>query len=188
MLLVFLPSLDFILTFLACLRAGVVAVPVYPPDPRRVRAYVTAFSATAKSCGAKVALTHAPFLSAVSLSHLKSTALRFMGFGAGASAASVAEAFPDLAWQDVAKVAAVPTGAGASTSASVPAIDASSRGDLAFLQYTSGSTAEPKGVMISHGNLGHNLSTIVRSLQAGTDTVVVSWLPQYHDMGLIGEW
>lgn len=60
--------------------------------------------------------------------------------------------------------------------------------DLAFLQYTSGSTSEPKGVMITHGNLGHNLTIITRELKAKDDTVVVSWLPQYHDMGLIGSY
>jgi len=60
------------------------------------------------------------------------------------------------------------------------------REDVCFLQFTSGSTSEPKGVMISHGNLAHNLHIITRELKAGPDTVVVSWLPQYHDMGLIG--
>jgi acyl-CoA synthetase (AMP-forming)/AMP-acid ligase II len=60
--------------------------------------------------------------------------------------------------------------------------------DLAFLQYTSGSTSEPKGVMITHGNLAHNLTIITNELKAVEDTVVVSWLPQYHDMGLIGSY
>lgn len=60
--------------------------------------------------------------------------------------------------------------------------------DVAFLQYTSGSTSEPKGVMITHGNLAHNLSIITNELQATDDTIVVSWLPQYHDMGLIGSY
>ena len=57
---------------------------------------------------------------------------------------------------------------------------------LCFLQYTSGSTSLPKGVMISWSSLTTNIQTIISSLKAGTHAVVVSWLPQYHDMGLIG--
>jgi acyl-CoA synthetase (AMP-forming)/AMP-acid ligase II len=92
----------------------------------------------------------------------------------------------------------------------LPTLDSSA---VAFLQFTSGavpllpsrrrrgghfsramawcvpgSTALPKGVMITHANLMHNLSTIVHALEAGTSTQVVSWLPQYHDMGLIGSY
>jgi acyl-CoA synthetase (AMP-forming)/AMP-acid ligase II len=57
---------------------------------------------------------------------------------------------------------------------------------LAFLQYTSGSTAEPKGVMLSHGNLMHNLDMTYHAFGIGPDSRVVIWLPPYHDMGLIG--
>ena len=57
---------------------------------------------------------------------------------------------------------------------------------LCFLQYTSGSTSLPKGVMISWSSLTTNIQTIIHSLKAGPHAVVVSWLPQYHDMGLIG--
>lgn len=60
------------------------------------------------------------------------------------------------------------------------------RSQLAFLQFTSGSTSDPKGVMVTHGNLAHNLHCITNELRAQSDTIVVSWLPQYHDMGLIG--
>ncbi len=56
---------------------------------------------------------------------------------------------------------------------------------LAFLQYTSGSTGEPKGVMVSHANLLHNLTSIYNAFDA-RDAVGLSWLPMYHDMGLIG--
>ncbi|WP_162150808.1 MULTISPECIES: non-ribosomal peptide synthetase [Methylosinus] len=59
-------------------------------------------------------------------------------------------------------------------------------GDLAFLQYTSGSTAEPRGVMISHGNLMSNQALIAESFGHGPDSDLVGWLPLYHDMGLIG--
>ncbi|MDV9187432.1 amino acid adenylation domain-containing protein [Streptomyces sp. SR27] len=57
---------------------------------------------------------------------------------------------------------------------------------LAFLQYTSGSTAAPKGVMVSHGNLLYNSAQIQRRIRASEDSLCVSWLPPYHDMGLIG--
>ncbi|HEY6423373.1 MAG TPA: fatty acyl-AMP ligase [Pseudonocardiaceae bacterium] len=58
--------------------------------------------------------------------------------------------------------------------------------DVALLQYTSGSTSEPKGVVITWGNLLHNERLISRALATGPDSVIVSWLPHYHDMGLIG--
>ncbi len=61
-----------------------------------------------------------------------------------------------------------------------------SEDSLAFLQYTSGSTGTPKGVMVSHGNLIANAATIAEAFQTGPDDVCVSWLPLYHDMGLIG--
>ncbi|CCK27547.1 hypothetical protein BN159_3168 [Streptomyces davaonensis JCM 4913] len=57
---------------------------------------------------------------------------------------------------------------------------------LAFLQYTSGSTAVPKGVMVTHGNLLHNSAQIQRRTRAGEESRLVSWLPPFHDMGLIG--
>ena len=58
--------------------------------------------------------------------------------------------------------------------------------DLAFLQYTSGSTQTPKGVMVGHGNLMHNCEVIYRLFGHGPDSRGVLWLPPFHDMGLIG--
>ncbi|MBT8765463.1 AMP-binding protein [Pseudomonas sp. DB1] len=60
--------------------------------------------------------------------------------------------------------------------------------DIAFLQYTSGSTGQPKGVMVSHANLLANLRAMGTTLQVEPRDVFVSWLPMYHDMGLIGAW
>jgi acyl carrier protein len=61
-------------------------------------------------------------------------------------------------------------------------------GDLALLQYTSGSTGNPKGVMLTHANLLANIRAMGRAVQASAADVFVSWLPLYHDMGLIGAW
>jgi 1-acyl-sn-glycerol-3-phosphate acyltransferase len=60
--------------------------------------------------------------------------------------------------------------------------------DLAFLQYTSGSTGNPKGVMLTHANLLANIRVMTSTIGADDTDVVVSWLPLYHDMGLIGTW
>jgi acyl-CoA synthetase (AMP-forming)/AMP-acid ligase II len=56
---------------------------------------------------------------------------------------------------------------------------------LAYLQYTSGSTSKPKGVMISHGNVINNSEDLAMSWETGTDSVIVSWLPHFHDFGLV---
>jgi fatty-acyl-CoA synthase len=60
--------------------------------------------------------------------------------------------------------------------------------DLALLQYTSGSTGDPKGVMLTHANLLANMRSIGEAMQLGPNDVGISWLPLYHDMGLIGAW
>ncbi|MSW65127.1 MAG: AMP-binding protein [Actinobacteria bacterium] len=90
------------------------------------------------------------------------------------------QTWPDVRW--------IETNAALPKLSSKSKIDVNEKDELAFLQYTSGSTSEPKGVMLTHGNLSHNITTIVKSLKADTKTVVVSWLPQYHDMGLIGSY
>ena len=65
---------------------------------------------------------------------------------------------------------------------------AAGRDDPALIQYTSGSTGRPKGVLLSHGNLMTNIRAIEQGLGVGPGDVAVSWLPLYHDMGLIGAW
>ena len=68
----------------------------------------------------------------------------------------------------------------------VPAFPAISRDDTAFLQYTSGSTGQPRGVVLSHANVVDTVAFMAEAAQLTRDDVVVSWLPLYHDMGLIG--
>jgi len=60
--------------------------------------------------------------------------------------------------------------------------------DIALLQYTSGSTGNPKGVVLTHANLLANMRALAEAVRMGPGDVAVSWLPLYHDMGLIGAW
>lgn len=175
-MLVFEPSLNYILSFIACIRVGLVAVPVFPPDPRKLRKDMYMFVTVCNNCGAQVALTSTSYNSYKKMADLKNI------FSNDAK-------WPDLTWIVVDELPSVNTATEASALDLIPLGSADiAPTDIAFLQYTSGSTSEPKGVMISHSNLAHNLSLIIHELKAGDDTVVVSWLPQYHDMGLIGSY
>jgi amino acid adenylation domain-containing protein len=159
-LLLYPPGLEFIAAFFGCLCAEVVAVPAYPPRPGRGLDRLGAILADARP---SVVLTTSALLE------------RLRG---GLAAA------PELA--------GVEWLATDGSEAADPALAAKWRepridpGALAFLQYTSGSTASPKGVMVSHGNLLHNERMIQQAFGQSEDSVVVGWLPLYHDMGLIG--
>ena len=128
------------------------------------------FASIQKSCSATLALTTSSYNYAKKMADIQSIF------------SSDAMSWPQMRWEVVeALLASAPRAVAALSSID----DAAS---VAFLQFTSGSTSAPKGVIISHANLAHNLSLIVRELRASTDTVVVSWLPQYHDLGLIGSY
>ncbi|KAL7545201.1 hypothetical protein ACHAWF_008552 [Thalassiosira exigua] len=171
----------FIVGFLACLRAGLVAVPVYPPHPDR-KDSVGAFVGIARGCGAKVALTNGEYAQAKRLGKLKGA------FGAKAKLRGNAggEA-PPPTWPE--ELVWVVTDREPLQNPPDTFVKRGSMPDPhepAFIQYTSGSTSAPKGVTLTHANLAHNLYAIVDELKADEETKVVSWLPQYHDMGLIG--
>ena len=180
--LVYPPSLDFMVSFVACLKCGVVAVPVFPPHPAR-RDTLVAFTRIVKGCGARIALTSKTY------NHMKKLGSIKDNFGKLKRSAGGNEK-DDAKWPDQLQwiVTDDKSLGGGKKDGAADTYQAPSASDLAFLQYTSGSTSDPKGVMITHGNLSHNLSIITNELQAGEDTVVVSWLPQYHDMGLIGSY
>ncbi|KAJ1630002.1 hypothetical protein T492DRAFT_872543 [Pavlovales sp. CCMP2436] len=163
-LLVYPPGLDFIVGYLGCLRAGVIAVPVFPPEPNRLSKDLALFATTQASSGAKVALTNTLYSHAKKLAGLAQLLKRDGG------------KWPDLTWIVTDAVGKAPEGE----------LEMSAPSAVAFLQYTSGSTSEPKGVRITHASLAHNLRWIVHALGVNRQTVEVSWLPQYHDMGLIG--
>ena len=182
--LVYPPSLDFIISFLACLKAGIVAVPVFPPNPLR-RDTLHMFSRIVEGCDAKFALTNTEYNHAKKIAGIRDAFTR-----SNATATAANASWPEaLQWivTDHQKSANKTTAV--SSTISLPQTNTPcTSSDLAFLQYTSGSTSEPKGVMITHGNLAHNLSIITKELSADSTTIVVSWLPQYHDMGLIGSY
>ncbi|MEU5884432.1 fatty acyl-AMP ligase [Spirillospora sp. NPDC047279] len=79
------------------------------------------------------------------------------------------------------------TAAGSAVDAALWSMPVIGRDTLAFLQYTSGSTSEPKGVMVSHGNLLYNAEEIKRAINGCSDTIGTGWVPHYHDMGLVGQ-
>jgi acyl-CoA synthetase (AMP-forming)/AMP-acid ligase II len=156
-LLLYPPGLEFIAAFFGCLYAGVVAVPAYPP---RRNQNLSRLQAIAVDAEAKVMLT-----SAALLDSLKNRSDE--GFDlAGLHWSATDELATDLA-----------------SAWNLPQL---SSDNLAFLQYTSGSTGDPKGVMISHGNLLHNSAVIHQCFAHTLDSQGLIWLPPYHDMGLIG--
>jgi acyl-CoA synthetase (AMP-forming)/AMP-acid ligase II/acyl carrier protein len=162
-LLVFPAGLDFIAAFYGCVAAGMLAVPATYPKPKRP---MSRLSAIAVDCEATVALTTAQTLATL-------------------DAARTAPELARLKW--------IATDSIADDEASSWNAPRSSPDDLVFLQYTSGSTSVPKGVMISQANLFANLAMIRQGFQlpALTDGPegpgnAVFWLPAYHDMGLIG--
>jgi fatty-acyl-CoA synthase len=150
---------DFVLTFLAALRLGVIAVPIYPPLSRaNLEPYVRR--------AARILDIAAVSVVAVS-SSLKSVF------------SPVADAMDSA--PHIVSVESLREPAG---SASFPAI---SPQDVAFLQFTSGSTMDPRGVVVTHSCLLSNASGIVKGLDAdGGHDIGVTWLPLYHDMGLVG--
>jgi 8-amino-7-oxononanoate synthase len=151
------PGLDYIAAFFGCLYAGAIAVPAYPPNPRRADPRVARMAA---DCGARVALVASTLMGRLDDWLQHSPALRTM------------------AWLDIDQLQQ-----NTSQPWQPPPVTAAS---LAMLQYTSGSTGEPRGVMVTHANLLHNLSIIHRVTRHRDGDTAVFWLPPFHDMGLIG--
>jgi amino acid adenylation domain-containing protein len=157
-LLLYQPGLEYIAAFFGCLYAGVVAVPAYPPQFNRSMLRIQSIVADAQ---ATLVLTTTQILSNMKRWFAYTPELETVTW---LTTDSIADGIGNN-WRE-------------------PAV----KGDtLAFLQYTSGSTAAPKGVMVHHANLLHNELLIQRAFEhQSQSTVVVGWLPLYHDMGLIG--
>jgi acyl-CoA synthetase (AMP-forming)/AMP-acid ligase II len=155
-LLMFPAGLDFIVAFFGCLTAGVIAVPIMPP--RRTSTRDSSESIIA-DCGARVVLTSSGLVE--NRADIPAR-LRHL----------------DLEW------IAVDTLLEAANDGAVDTL-APAREDIAFLQYTSGSTSAPKGVIVTHGNLLENLDMIRVALGNTRRSTYVVWIPFYHDMGLV---
>lgn len=157
-LLLYPPGLDFVAGFFGCLYAGATAVPAFPPRRNR---YMDRIDAIAEDSQAKAALTVHSVSDRVAGTLDESPHVQKLAWLASDTIS------PDLADQWI-----------------QPAI---SGDQLAVLQYTSGSTGTPKGVMLSHGNLMSNVELITHFFEPSrSHGMGVSWLPTYHDMGLVG--
>lgn len=156
-LLLYPPGLDYITAFLACLYAGAIAVPLYPPHTDRLLPRIQAIIDDTR---ATTALTTTKTLNGIERK-----------FGAQPE-------LQHLCWitTDDSSIAPI------SLNWCKPELDEHS---LAFLQYTSGSTSTPKGVMVSHGNLYYNSLAIREQMGLSEQDCGVSWLPIFHDLGLI---
>lgn len=177
-LLVYPPSLDFIVAFLACIKAGVIAVPASPPSPDARKTDLRMFSSICKSCGAKVALTSAKYDWAVTIAGIKTM---LISHGNKDELSS----WPALSWHVTDSIV---RSAKNDMSDTLYAATAGNGDQVAFLQYTSGSPSAPRGLMVSHVNISHNLQLMSSSLATSPNTVVVSWLAQHSDMGLLGSY
>lgn len=151
------PGLEYIAAFFGCLFAGVIAVPAYPPRPHRPDPRIPAIVTDAQ---ATVALTTPEILSDLERRFAHVPELKKLRW----LVTDTVDLTLAEEWRD-------------------PSV---SREALAFLQYTSGATAAPKGVMVSHGNLMHNQRLLQEGFEQTEHSVVLGWLPLYHDRGLIG--
>ena len=166
-------SRAFFVSYAGILLAGAIPVPIYPPfRADRIEEYAERQSAILNNAGVCMLLT---FRRAEAVAKLLKPRVRSLD--------NVADAEKLI----IAADNAPPPAPGA-----LPAHISGSRvrkgSDLALLQYTSGSTGDPKGVMLTHANLLANIRAIGEAVQLTSDDVGVSWLPLYHDMGLIGAW
>jgi acyl-CoA synthetase (AMP-forming)/AMP-acid ligase II len=171
-MIVFAPGLQFLVCLMGCMKAGVIGVPTYPPDPSKLGKEITQFKGIQSDCGATVALTHNYYNYAKKMASIKNM---FSSSG---------DDWPAMDWYTV--DAAIQNSKTRTLSQTPFVIDHES---IAFLQYTSGSTSTPKGVMLSFRNVLDNAVLSVTfngSILSDDSSVVAVWLPQYHDMGLIG--
>ena len=151
---------DYFYSFLGILTAGGIPVPVYPPArPSQLEDHMLRHARILENCRASTLITVAEAKKVARLLQSHVPGLKHVVTVAELAASAVISTPPAL-----------------------------STNDIAFLQYTSGSTGNPKGVVLTHANLLANIRAMGRTVKATSADVFVSWLPLYHDMGLIGAW
>ena len=166
LLLAYPPGLEMICAFFGCVRAGLVPVPVYPPSSRGFQSALYKMVHIAKDCQAAGILTSKDYHASLK------TNLTRSGVSASGVDVDYISGLPWIVTEDFVDQISDGLFDG-------PFIETSK---VLFLQYTSGSTMEPKGVMVTHENILETCPLVIDH----PSPVVVSWLPQYHDMGLIG--
>ncbi|MGV2830532.1 fatty acyl-AMP ligase [Myxosarcina sp. GI1(2024)] len=154
-------GLEFIAAFMGCLYAGVIAVTDYPPQQTKS---LTKFQNRLIDSQAGAILTTQGLLD-----RIRASMANFVELPAKLT---------QLPW-----IASDRLSLDLALSWQQPKLD---RDTLAFFQYTSGSTGNPKGVMVSHGNILHNSEVIKQAFQHHEATRILMWLPMFHDMGLVG--
>ncbi len=163
-LLLYPPGIDFMIGFAACLYAGVIAIPAPPPDTVRLKRTLPRLKTIAKDAEASLVLSSGELIESIKQK--------------SANAAQAAmEAFAVEHWLDFYDLN--------DASADDWRMPEITPDNLAYLQYTSGSTASPKGVMMSHGNLIHHLAQIQQAWAYDQHSVSVTWMPYFHDYGLV---
>jgi acyl carrier protein len=151
---------EFFLCFFGCLLAGAIPVPLYPPDRlSRLAEHLERQAGILNNAEAVLLVTFA-----------------------------AAEPAGHLVRAKVPSLAEVTTAQSLLALAARPHPVRARADDIALLQYTSGSTGAPKGVVLTHANLLANIRAMGETAQVSAQDVFVSWLPLYHDMGLIGAW
>lgn len=164
---------EFFATFAGTLLAGGIPVPIYPPfRADRIAEYATRQSSILRNAEARFLVTWRQAEGLARLLQPQVPTLReVLNAKKLCASRSVATDSNGVGWRPVEGLAHQANGE-----------------DIAFLQYTSGSTGDPKGVTLTHANLLANIRSIVAGIELQPDDVAVSWLPLYHDMGLIGAW
>lgn len=175
-LLLYAPGLEFIVAFIACLYAGITPVPNYPPIARRLNADIFRLELIAEDLKPEIILcdsaTEKLLSSALFKENLKAILEKIvlLGFSSG----------NDLTLDEI---PVLTTDAKNSQEIDKPLLNPH---DIAYFQYSSGSTQHPKAIMVSSDSVKDNTQRILRSFDLKPEDSSVSWLPHYHDMGLIG--